>query len=108
MESIITSPQEDAPHLNALLKRFTLWGMLNYYDMDRVFHAVETPCFRFFFVFYSDTMDHRAFVQYLRELHEYEADPLRGLARISFFYPHNHRLHDFNSLDAVLRTQLTP
>lgn len=108
MESIITSHHDAAPHLNAVLKRFALWGMLNYYDMDKVWETLENANFSFFFVFYNETMDHRALVQFLKELREHVADPLRDLASVSFFYPHANRLYDINALEEALRTQPTP
>jgi hypothetical protein len=108
MESIITAHHDASPHLNAVLKRFALWGMLDYYDMDKVWETLHNASFSFFFVFYNDTMDHRALVQFLKELREYEPDPLRGLASISFFYPKSNRLYDINALEETLRTQPIP
>lgn len=108
MESIITAHHEDSAHVNAVLKRFALWGMLTYYDMDRVWETIENASFSFFFVFYNETMDHRALVHFLKELREHEADPLRGLASMTFYYPARQRVYDINALDEILRTQATP
>lgn len=108
MESIITAHHEDSGHVNAVLSRLATWGMLTYYDMDKVWETLENASFSFFFVFYNETMDHRALVQFLKDLREYEPDPLRGLTSMSFFYPSKNRLYDINALEETLRTQAIP
>lgn len=105
MELIIISQHEDAVHLTALLSRFQLWGMLRFYDLDKVFEGIESLMFRYFKVFVDQTIDWNAFVSFLEELREHQADPMKGLHSMAFLVvdEHSSRLHDFRQLASTVR-----
>ncbi len=108
MEVMVISQQEDAAHLVALLKKFTQWGMLRFYDMDAVFQGVENLNFRYFLLRVDELplMDWKTFVDFLEQMHAQQQDPLRGLHGLSFLAVDGHgsRLHDFNRFASTIRS----
>lgn len=109
IQGILISHQDDAVHMRALLGRFAMWGMLKYYDMDRVFDKLENLISRYFMVFFDETMNWGSFVKFLEEMCYLDKDPLKHSDHVCLFLPDSERrLYTFEELQSQVRMHGTP
>lgn len=108
MEVIIGTRQGNAPHVVAVLKRFALWGMVTFYDMDVVFQGVVEWKHKLLAVWFDETMNWPAFVEFLRGLSTLQDDPLLDIHEITFYFPEHSSLLDFPSFELKVRQHGRP
>lgn len=108
MHLLICTSEEDAPHVRALLNRFAIWGMLRYYDMDKVFESLEEWKVRLLTVFTDELMDWKTFVDFLEELPNIPNDPMKGLHTLAFYFPESNQLLDYTHFQNQVRQHGRP